>query len=584
MFGVLPSSAYIHRGIVGGPQQRGCRVDEAHCKEIALFRYGIISDFVNEVRLEHGPQEELIRFKCSRRWQIPHSDRIRISRSTILNWIRRYNDGGKTIESLFPRERIDKNISRVIDAQTADNLIRLTKMSNISSASMLVIEMNYQHLVNPGTKLTLSAVYRFLLNNNLTCYLKERRRQSRILNSEVDFSKLWLRKLLQGKICLEELKQDLGSILPHEDIDTLYYCVLKSGLYYRNRAVGILSLCKGLSHQVISEYLFIPRTTLFKNYYTYLSKGIAHVMSDKGKRLPMAKHPQIIDKVFSILHSPPSAYGFNRTSWRQEDMQKIMADSGMPVSKHVISGVINNSGYKYRKAKMVLTSNDPDYRDKVQQIGSILSNLGPRQKFFSIDEYGPFAVKLQGGRTLVPPGTVKIIPQWQESKGSIIITAALELTTNQITHFYSSNKNTSEMIKLLDIIIERYSDEDCIYFSWDAASWHASKELYKRVDEINGSEYRGKIKAPMVKLAPLPTCSQFLNVIESVFSGMARAIIHNSDYESVADCMSAIDQYFTERNEHFRLHPKRAGNRIWGKERVKATFNESNNCKEPRYR
>lgn len=33
--------------------------------------------------------------------------------------------------------------------------------------------------------------------------------------------------------------------------------------------------------------------------------------------------------------------------------------------------------------------------------------------------------------------------------------------------------------------------------------------------------------------APLPKRAQFLNVIESVFSGMARAVIQNSDYASV---------------------------------------------------
>lgn len=40
----------------------------------------------------------------------------------------------------------------------------------------------------------------------------------------------------------------------------------------------------------------------------------------------------------------------------------------------------------------------------------------------------------------------------------------------------------------------------------------------------------------------------FLNVIESVFSGMAKAIIHNSDYKSVSD-KAAIDRYFSDRNE-----------------------------------
>jgi hypothetical protein len=38
---------------------------------------------------------------------------------------------------------------------------------------------------------------------------------------------------------------------------------------------------------------------------------------------------------------------------------------------------------------------------------------------------------------------------------------------------------------------------------------------------------------PNMKTAPLPACAQFLNVIESVFSGMSRAIIHNSDYPSL---------------------------------------------------
>jgi hypothetical protein len=79
---------------------------------------------------------------------------------------------------------------------------------------------------------------------------------------------------------------------------------------------------------------------------------------------------------------------------------------------------------------------------------------------------------------------------------------------------------------------------------------------------LNNDKYRLKRISPFVKLAPLPTCAQFLNVIESVFSGMARAIIHNSDYQSVDECKAAIDRYFEERNEHFRKHPKRAGNRI----------------------
>jgi hypothetical protein len=44
-----------------------------------------------------------------------------------------------------------------------------------------------------------------------------------------------------------------------------------------------------------------------------------------------------------------------------------------------------------------------------------------------------------------------------------------------------------------------------------------------------------------VDTAPLPARAQFLNVIESIFSGMARATIHNSNYQSVTEAKAAID-------------------------------------------
>lgn len=65
---------------------------------------------------------------------------------------------------------------------------------------------------------------------------------------------------------------------------------------------------------------------------------------------------------------------------------------------------------------------------------------------------------------------------------------------------------------------------------------------------------------------------------------MTRAIIHNSDYKSVDECKYAIDQYFSERNAYYQTHPKRAGKKIWGKERVEASFSESHICKDPKYR
>ena len=140
------------------------------------------------------------------------------------------------------------------------------------------------------------------------------------------------------------------------------------------------------------------------------------------------------------------------------------------------------------------------------------------------------------------------------------------------------------MIQLLHLLLSKYQNQKKLYLSWDAASWHASKRFLSEVDQMNTKDYRTEKKTPEVAIAPLPSCAQFLNVIESVFSGMARAIIHNSDYESVDECKKAINLYFSERNRHFKDYPKRAGNKIWGKERTLPVFSDTNNCKDPIYR
>ena len=291
--------------------------------------------------------------------------------------------------------------------------------------------------------------------------------------------------------------------------------------------------------------------------------------------------PEYAQFLFSLLHSPPSCHEINRTSWRMDDLHRIMAESGHRMSKKRIRTFIKTAGFKWRKAKVVLTSNDPDYQTKVDVIKQILSDLKVDEAFFSIDEYGPFAIKRKGGTKRVGPGENYVIPQYQKSKGWLILTAALELSRNQISHFYSLKKNTEEMIKMADLVRAEYRTCQTIYLSWDAASWHISKKLFSHLNEVNQRAVRDGF--PIVKTAPLPACAQFLNVIESVFSGMAKAIIHNSDYPSVEAAKNAINRHFKDRNDFFLRSPKRAGRKIWGQERVPSEFSEANNCKDPVY-
>ena len=350
----------------------------------------------------------------------------------------------------------------------------------------------------------------------------------------------------------------------------------------RNRAIAALSHEQGFSNNQIATGLGISRNTSRRYRRIYMEHGAEGLLAPRRRGTKKAEQEDLKAAVFRLLHEPPRDHGINRTSWTMRDLRAALADNGHYAGGHVVSQIIRDAGWKWKKAKIVLTSNDPDFRVKLEALQSTLGKLKPSEAFFSIDEFGPFAVKAKPGRMLDPPGRQRVVPQWQKSKGCLIMTAALELSSNQVTHFYSPRKDTAEMIRMMDALLVKYADRETIYLSWDAASWHISKKLRQRIEEHNAAA--ATAGGPRVETTPLPAGAQFLNVIESVFSGMARAVIHNSDFASADEACGAIDRYFADRNAHFHKNPKRAGKAIWGKELVPAVFSDSNNCKDPRWR
>jgi len=336
----------------------------------------------------------------------------------------------------------------------------------------------------------------------------------------------WMRAVLQKEIAPDVLHRDVGDV---PDFLTLLHRLYEGRLSDRNRSMVVLANRYGLSSRTVSAFLSISRNTHRTYLRSFKIGGQTCLFARRPNSTRKFDNEAVKQAIFGLLHEPPSNYGINRTTWIINDLSRVLGEKGHSACPAVIRKITKSAGYCWRKAKIVLTSADPDYTEKLNHIRSILSGLRSDEAFFSIDEFGPFAVKMQPGRILSAPGEQRVVPQWQKSRGCMIVTAALELSSNQVTHFYSTKKNTTEIIRMLELLIETYCGRSRIYLSWDAASWHISKDLKQRVEEHNTTALiNGR---PTVEMAPLPSGAQFLNVIESVFSGMAKAIIHNSAIE-----------------------------------------------------
>jgi putative transposase len=129
-------------------------------KAIAVFRFGVIHEFVGGAMLSTAEKRRLIRDKCARKWIIPYSSRTRVSENTIYRWIRRYRKSGGRIESLYPHKRNDRGKRRALTEEDIANVVNARKEQPHLSVKTLLVHLKRNHLVPPKTGLT--TIYRVL--------------------------------------------------------------------------------------------------------------------------------------------------------------------------------------------------------------------------------------------------------------------------------------------------------------------------------------------------------------------------------------------------------------------------------------
>jgi transposase len=338
---------------------------------------------------------------------------------------------------------------------------------------------------------------------------------------------------------------------------------------HRARAQALLMAEDNRSMHEITVAVHRARGTVYRWLRLFDEQGLGFIETTLtgGKQAEIRESRKV--KVLELLHAPPSTYGINRTSWTYDGIIQAYENvHGEHLPKGALVSILRNEGYTWRHARKVLTSSDPNYRNKVRVLLDTLQNLKGDEAFFFIDEAGSWKVKKYGGKMLVPRGQTPTVPEIQRAKGSVSFIAALEACSNQVIWQFIERKSAAAVISLLKQLRRQYQPLSKLFLTWDAMSSHSADVLNSWLSESNDfSEHSGAY--PRFEIVPLPSNAQFLNVIESVISGLRKAVIHNSDYPSREQMQEAISRYFKERNAYFKENPKKAGNKIWDKEILK---------------
>ena len=149
----------------------------------------------------------------------------------------------------------------------------------------------------------------------------------------------------------------------------------------------------------------------------------------------------------------------------------------------------------------------------------------------SFDEKGRTPVKHYAGKKWTVEKYI-FTPYSQKIKGIFDIFAARNIHNGKRHIRFYSWKNSYIVIDFIEWLLKEVYPDFHIYFILDGWSAHRSNAFNAFID-----------LHPRAHLAPLPTCSSWMNPIEQDFSHIQRDVLDNSDCSCPRELMDLISSY-----------------------------------------
>jgi transposase InsO family protein len=142
---------------------------KSRAEQIALFRYGLISDLIHHPpgggRAGHNGLYAKLREKAALEYAIPGSRRMRVAPETLRGWLRDYREHG--FDGLLPKPRADIGSARHIPQEVVDLLVALKDEHRDWTVSTVIAEARRmaaagEAVVSESLALPTSTVHRLL--------------------------------------------------------------------------------------------------------------------------------------------------------------------------------------------------------------------------------------------------------------------------------------------------------------------------------------------------------------------------------------------------------------------------------------
>lgn len=342
----------------------------------------------------------------------------------------------------------------------------------------------------------------------------------------------------------------------------------KSPLREIQRAQILLHYADEKPISQIQKLVNASRPTIYKCIDKALAAGANAGLKDFFHR----PFDPIIDEaakawVINLACTKPKELGLAAELWTYSALAKYTKEHApkdghyclSQAAKATIWRILSANEIRPHKIQYYLEKRDPDFERKMQEVLMVYKEVNLQNDSSSPEEPYPGMITVsvdekpgvQAIDTVAPdlppaPGKHRCVGRDYEYKrlGTVSILAALDLHTGKIIAQVHDRHRSREFIELLKELDEYYPEQSTVRLVLDNHSSHVSKETMKYLNTRPGR----------FSYVHTPKHGSWLNLVETVFSKMARTFLRQIRVSSKEELKNRILKGIKELNESPVVH------------------------------
>lgn len=329
------------------------------------------------------------------------------------------------------------------------------------------------------------------------------------------------------------------------------------------RARIILENIEGTSDTEISKKVNLSRQATIDIINKCLEMGVEATLKD----IPRPGRPQEISDeekkwIINIACEKPKNLGYSFELWTYTLLVKHIKKESVKkgykklkkISRSQIWNILDVNEIKPHKIRYYLERRDENFEEKMETILCTYSEVAIINSEKKYEEINKITVSYDAKPGIQAIGNTNedlqpktagnnkgvILRDFEyERYGTVSLLAGINLHTGKITHITRDTHTSKDFIEWLEMVDTEYKSKEKIRIILDNHSAHISKETKKY---LQGKQNR-------FEFVFTPKHGSWLNIIETMFSKMARSFLRGIRVSCKEELKERIGKYFKEINK-----------------------------------